>query len=405
MSLSDAQIRAAKATDKPVKLFDGGGMFLLVTPQGNRWWRLKYRYGGKERQISLGVYPAVGLKEARARRDEARKRLFEDKVDPSTHRQAEKAGQADTLKAVAEEWLERQAHKLASITLSKQKWMLTEFIYPRLGTRSLPSITPAELLVVLRVIESKGHHETAIRTKQVVSRVYRYAIATSRAERDIAADLRGALAQPVTKNRAAITDPAQIGPLLRAIDGYTGQPATHAALRLAPLVFVRPGELRAAAWPEFDLEAEEPVWRIPAERMKMREQHLVPLSTQAVAILKELHKLTGHRQHAFPAIGRANRPLSENTLRAALIALGYDGDTMTVHGFRSMASTLLNEQGWNADWIEAQLAHFERNKVRGAYNHAKYLAGRRQMMQAWADYLGGLKVGSNVMPIRTSSAA
>lgn len=271
MALTDVEIRSAKAVDKPLKLFDGGGLFLLVNPNGSRWWRFKYRYEGKERGLSLGVYPDVTLKRARAGRDEARRLLVEG-IDPSANRQADKQSRAVTFQAVAEEWLEQQAKKVAPITLSKARWMITEFVVPHIGSRPIHKITPAEVLAALRQIEARGRHETAHRTKQCVGQIFRYAVATSRAERDITADLRGALVAVSAKNHAAVTDAGGIGALLRAIDGYCGQPATHAALKLAPLVFVRPGELRQAEWCEINFEAAE--WRIPARKMKMREVHI-----------------------------------------------------------------------------------------------------------------------------------
>ena len=397
MSLTDVQIRSAQAVEKPIKLPDGNGLWLLINPNGSRWWRFRYRYGGKERNISLGVYPDVSLKLARARRDDARRMLVEG-VDPSAHRQAGKLAQRVTLQLIAEEWLDIQAKKLAAVTVSKIRWMLTEFILPRLGSRPIHEITAAELLQTLRLIEERGRHETAHRTKQYVGQVLRYAIATGRAQRDITSDLRGALTPVSTKNHAAVTDPAAIGALLRSIDGYSGQPATHAALKLAPLVFVRPGELRKAEWSEFNLDAAE--WRIPAQRMKMREAHVVPLSRQALAILRELRPITGHGRFVFPSIRTGDRPMSENAINGALRRLGYTNDEMTGHGFRSMASTSLNEQGWHPDVIELQLAHAERNKVRAAYNRATRLGERRKMMQAWADYLDGLRAGADVLPFR-----
>lgn len=397
MPLTEVRIRAAKPSEKPYKIFDGGGLYLLVTPEGGRWWRLKYRYGGRERGISLGVYPDVSLKAARERRDEAR-RLLASGVDPSAHRKAERAAAAHRFDVLAREWLALQEKKLAPATYAKAKWLLESYLFPELGAQPIREITPVELLRVLRKIESRGAHDTAHRAKQIVGRILRYAIATGRAERDITAELRGALVPPATKNRAAITEPARVGELLRAIDGYVGQPTTMYALKLAPYVFVRPGELRAAEWREFDLEAAE--WRIPASRMKMREPHLVPLSRQAVALLKELRRLTGGGRYLFPSLRTPERPISENTLNAALRRLGYSGEEMTAHGFRAMASTLLNEQGFPPDVIELQLAHKERNKVRAAYNRAERLEERRKMMQAWADYLDALKAGGTVVPIR-----
>jgi integrase len=397
MSLTEVEIRSAKAAEKPIKLFDSGGMYLLVNPNGSRWWRLKYRYGGKERGISLGVYPQISLKRARAKRDEAR-RLVAEGIDPSAERKASKLARNETFRAIAEEWLELQAKTLAPVTFNKAQWMLTEFVYPRLGSRPINEITPPDLLTVLRAIESRGKRETAHRTKQRVGQIFRYAIATGRAERDISVDLRGALAPTITKNHAAITEPKAIGQLLRAIDGYAGQPVTHAALKLAPLVFVRPGELRQAEWSEINLDAAE--WRIPAQRMKMRELHIVPLSRQAVDILNELRPLTGRGRYVFPSVRTGDRPISENTINAALRRLGYSNDEMTGHGFRAMASTCLNEQGWHPDVIELQLAHAERNKVRAAYNRAARLADRRKMMQSWANYLDALRAGAEVIPFR-----
>lgn len=397
MALTELQIRSAKAAEKPIKLFDSGGLYLLVNPNGGRWWRLKYRYGGKERGISLGVYPTVSLKLARGNRDEAR-RLIAQGVDPSAQRKASKLSRHETFRVIAEEWLALHAKKLAPVTFNKARWMISEFVYPRLGSRPIDEITPPDLLAALRAIESRGKHETAHRTKQRVGQIFRYAIATGRAARDIAADLRGALAPVITKNHAAITEPTAIGQLLRAIDGYTGQPVTHAALKLAPLVFVRPGELRQAEWSEINLDAAE--WRIPAQRMKMRELHIVPLSKPAVEILNELRPLTGRGRYVFPSVRTGDRPISENTINAALRRLGYSNDEMTGHGFRAMASTCLNEQGWHPDVIELQLAHAERNKVRAAYNRATRLAERRKMMQAWAEYLDALRSGAHVLPFR-----
>jgi integrase len=395
MALTELEIRSARATEKPIKLFDGGGLYLFVQPSGGRWWRFKYRFQGKEREVSFGVYPDVPLKLARTRRDEARK-MVADGVDPSAKRKAAKEARLVTFQSIAEEWLAIQVKALAASTYDKARWMLSEFVYPRLGTRPIAEITASELLAALRAIESRGKHETAHRTKQRVGQILRYAIATGRAERDISADLRGALVPAVTKNHAAITEPLAIGQLLRAIDGYRGQATTHAALKLAPLVFVRPGELRHAEWSEMNLDAGE--WRIPAPRMKMRELHIVPLATQAVHILREMFPLTGRSRFVFPSLRTNDRPISENTINAALHRLGYATDEMTGHGFRAMASTCLNEQGWHPDLIELQLAHAERNKVRAAYNRATRLAERRKMMQAWADYLTVLRVSREASP-------
>jgi len=311
--------------------------------------------------------------------------MIAEGTDPSARRQADKNARAVTFEVIAEEWLALQAKKLAPVTLSKARWMITEFVLPHIASWPIHKITPADVLSALRPIEARGKHETAHRTKQYVGQIFRYAVATSRAERDITADLRGALTPTTTKNHAAVTDPAAIGVLLRAIDGYCGQPVTHAALKLAPLVFVRPGELRQAEWSEINFDTAE--WRIPGERMKMSELHIVPLALQALQILREIHQLTGRSRYVFPSLRTSDRPMSENTINGALRRLGYGPDEMTGHGFRAMASTCLNEQGWHPDLIELQLAHAERNKVRAAYNRATRLTERKKMMQAWADYL------------------
>ena len=392
MSLTELGIKAAKAHDKPYKLYDEKGLFLLVTPTGGRLWRLKYKHGGVEKLISLGIYPDVKLKDARDKRDEAR-RLIAANVDPSAKRRAEKSARADTFGAVADEWLESKKATLSAGTWRRDRDQLVKLVGPHLANRPIAGIEAPDLLEILKRLEKRGVSNTAHRVRAVCGRVFRYAIATGRARRDIGADLKGALAPKGSQSYAAITDPAKVGQLLCAIDGYDGQRTTHAALRLAPYVFVRPGELRAAAWEEFDLERAE--WRIPAERMKMGELHIVPLSRQAVTMLKELEPLTRGHRYVFPAIGGQPRPLSENTLNAALRRIGYSAEEMTGHGFRTMASTLLNELGWNPDLIELQLAHKERNKVRAAYNRAQRLAERRKMMQAWADYLDELRVAAS----------
>jgi integrase len=381
-----------------VKIYDSKGLYLLVSPPRSPGWRLKYYFSKREKLLSLGTYPEITLKRAREKRDDAR-RILKDGADPSLERQKVKLAQADTLKLIAEEWLGKQDERLAESTLSRDRGRLETFVFPKLGSTPLRSISPADLLACLRKMEAKGIHESALRVRSLCGRIWRFAIATGRADRDITADLKGALTAPTTKNFAAITEPARIGDLLRAIHGYQGQPATAAALKLAPLLFVRPGELRGAEWSEFDLESKEPTWRIPGARMKMGEQHLVPLSTQAVAVLRELEAITGDGKFLFPSLRTPARCMSNNTINAALRRLGYDSDEMVGHGFRSMASTCLNEQGWHPDLIELQLAHAERNKVRAAYNRAERLAERRKMMQAWADYLDGLKAGGKVVAI------
>lgn len=404
MPLTEAAVRGAKPREKPYKLFDEKGLYLLVTKNESslsRLWRFKYRFHGHEKLLSLGAYPEVSLKRAREKRDEAR-RTVADRIDPSVQRRTARAAQADTFEAIALEWLGKQAH-LKDVTTGRDRERLRKYVFPTLGSRPIRTIQASEVLAALRRIESGGRLDTAHRVRALCGRVFRYGIATGRADRDVAADLKGALAARAGSNYAAITDPKQVGALLRAIDGYVGQPSTHAALRLAPLVFVRPGELRGAQWSELELEGRDPQWRIPGERMKMGELHVVPLSRQAVAILEDLQALTGDGTYLFPSLRSASKPISDNTLNAALRRLGYSGDDMVAHGFRAMASTLLNEQGFHPDLIELQLAHAERNKVRAAYNRATRLAERRKMMQSWADYLDALKASSNVVPIRRAA--
>ncbi|HWZ63039.1 MAG TPA: integrase arm-type DNA-binding domain-containing protein [Steroidobacteraceae bacterium] len=395
--LNDTKVRSAKSREKAFKLSDERGLFLLVTLTGSRLWRLKYRLNGREKLISLGAYPDVTLKRAREKRDAAR-RLIADGIDPSAQRKAERAALAQSFEGVAKEWLELQTKSLAPETISILSARLDGGLYPYIGSRPISAITAQELLGALRRIEARGRHETAHRVRALAGRVFRYAVATGRAHHDVAADLKGALAPVKAKHFASVTDPARVGELMRAIHGYSGHPVTALALKLAPLVFVRPGELRAAEWPEFDLENAE--WRIPGERMKMGEPHLVPLSRQALAILRELQPLARGGKYLFPSLRTRDRPMSDNTINAALRRMGYTSEEQTGHGFRSMASTLLNEQGFPPDVIELQLAHTERNKVRAAYNKAQRLPERRKMMQAWADHLDGLRAGGNVVPLR-----
>lgn len=396
--LTPSAVANAKPQEKPYKLTDERGLYLLVRPSGARWWRFDYRRPdtGKRNTLSLGTFPEVSLKRARERREEARA-LLADGIDPGQQRQAEREARADTFAAVAADWLERQRASMTTGTAEKAQWQLS--LVPELALRPVSELTAPEVLRALRKIEAKGTHDTVHRVKQRIGQVMRYAITVGLAERDPTADLRGALAPVVTTPRAAVTDPAAVADLLRALDAYTGQPATAAALRLAPLLFVRPGNLRAMEWAELDLDAAQ--WRIPAGKMKMREAHIVPLASQAVAILRALQPLSSRSRYVFPSLRTADRPMSENTINAALRRLGFDKDTMTGHGFRAMASTRLNELGWPPDIIERQLAHAERNKVRAAYNRAQYLDERTRMMQAWADYLDSLRAGSsNVIPIR-----
>ena len=399
--LTKLLIDNTKPDTKPRRLSDGRGMYLEIAPAGGRWWRFKYRLDGRERRISLGVYPDVGLAEARERREHARKQVAAG-IDPGQQRRAEKIALVEraenTFAAIAREWFEMFSPKWVVTHSGKVLGRLEKDLLPWLGGRAIRDITAPEVLSVLRRIVSRGADETARRALQDCGRVFRYAVATGRADRDPTRDLAGALAPRSVVHLPSITEPKAVGALMRAIDDYQGTFVTRCALRLAPLVFTRPGELRKAEWVEFDLEKAE--WRIPAARMKMREQHIVPLSTQVIAILRDLYPLTGRFQFVFPSVQSRVRPISDNTINAALRRLGYAKDEITGHGFRSMASTLLNELGWNRDAIERQLAHGERDAVRAAYNYAEHLPERRRMMQARSDYLDKLRVDAGNINMR-----
>lgn len=400
MPLSEIKVRTTKAKAKPFKLADEKGMFVLVNPNGSKLWRLKYRFLKKEKLLALGAYPEVSLKDARGRRDTARK-LLANGVDPMENKRAQDAATADaasnSFEVVAREWLKKMSAAWVPDHMERITTRFERDVFPTLGYRPIGDIIAPELLKVLRQIEGRGTIETAHRTHQNCSQVFRYAIATGRASRDIGADLRGALTVTSAKHHASITDPKSVGALLRAINEYDGSIVTKCALRLASQVFVRPGELRHAEWSEFDFDTAE--WRIPGNKMKMGVMHIVPLSTQAIANLRTIQPVTGHGKYVFPSVRTSNRPMSENTVNAALRRLGYSTDQMTGHGFRSMASTLLNENGWNRDAIERQLAHAERDNVRAAYNYAEFLPERRKMMQWWADHLAALAVGGKVLPL------
>lgn len=401
MALSDAAIRAAKPGPKSYKLFDEGGLFVLISPSGGKLWRMKFRHMGKEQLLSLGRYPDVGLKDARERRDHARKQIASG-ANPAFEKKraaiAASVGAANTFKLVADEFIEKRAQEgLKTITTDKAKWLLAQ-LEPALGSRPIAEIEPYELLDVLKRVELSGRHETAKRLLAFSGRVFRYGVATARARRNIAADLQGALISPQVKHHAAILDPKAVGGLLRAIDGFDGHPTTQWALRLAPHVFVRPGELRMAEWAEIDLEAA--IWRIPGSRMKMNREHVVPLSTQAIDILKEAQALTGAGRYVFPSVRTNLRPMSENTLNAALRRMGYGNDDMTAHGFRSTASTLLNESGkWSVDAIERALAHGDSDSVRAAYHRGAHWDERVRMAQWWSDHLDLLREGGKVIPL------
>ena len=392
MKLSDTKIKNTKPTDKVQKISDGGGLYLHVSTAGGKLWRMAYSFDGKQKTLSFGAYPAISLKNAREKRDEA-KALLAQGIDPGVQKKAlktaERAVYANSYEVVAREWFAKYSATWTEGNKLKILARQENNIFPFLAGRPIDKITAPELLTALRIIEQRGALDVAHRTLQEVSRIFRYAIATGRAERDPAADLRGALSPAQGSNFASITEPKAVGALLRAIDGYEGNIVVVYALRLAPLLFVRPGELRHAQWKEFNLEVAE--WRIPAERMKMRQVHIVPLARQTIALLEELRPYTEHGDYLFPSIRSGKQPISDVTLLAALRRMGYTKEEMTVHGFRSMASTLLNELGYNRDWIERQLAHGERNSIRAAYNYAEYLPERRRMMQEWADHLDQLK--------------
>jgi integrase len=407
MALSDTACRNAHKSDKAkdgkaFKLFDDKGLFLLVKPTESgwgKWWRFKYRFEGKEKQLSLGTYPEVSLGQAREKRDEARK-LVAATIDPGENRKAIKEARADSVansfEIIAREWGAKKVETWDEKN-NRSKRMLERNIFPWLGARPIADILPKDILTNLRRIEERGTIETAHRTLQICGQVFRYAVATGRAERDITQDLKGALPPAKSEHFAAITEPKEAAELLRAIDGYQGSLPAVCALKLAPLVFVRPGELRAMQWQDVNLDTAE--WRYLVTKTKV--QHIVPLSRQAVAILKELQPLTGHGRYAFPSERTPSgiRCMSENTLNAALKRLGYGKDKMTVHGFRAMARTILDEVlGVRPDFIEHQLAHAVRDPNGRAYNRTAHLPERHKMMQQWADYLDSLKAGTQAIP-------
>lgn len=392
MKLTDTKIRSLKPREKQYKVSDGSNLFLVITPTAAKYWRFKYIFNGKEKLLALGVYPDVTLALAREKRDEARRQLAEGN-DPSFVKQikqrAKKQAALNSFEDVAREWHAKFLSKWTKGHAQTIIARLEKNIFPWIGNHPISEVTPMELLRLMRQIETRGAKETAHRVLQVCGQVFKFAIVTARAQVDPTAALKGALAPVQTKHHASITDPQEIGKLLRDIDGYKGFFITKCALRLSPLLFVRPGELRKAEWSEINFETDE--WRIPAVKMKMKTVHIVPLSKQALSILNELHPLTGDGKYVFPGLINVDRPMSDNTVTSALRRLGYTSDEMTAHGFRSMACTLLNEHGWNRDAIERQLAHAERSNVRAAYNYAEYLPERRKMMQEWANYLETLR--------------
>ena len=406
MALTDTAIRLAKASELDRKLADEKGLYLLVTTTGSKLWRLKYRIDGKEKKLALGAYPAVGLKEARAKRDEARK-AAQAGSDPSVIKReariAKRIANANTFDGVANEYIAKlEAEGRADVTVAKTRWLLSK-LSPALGTRPIAEITPHELLAVLRTSERKGQRETARRLRSFASRVFRYAVATARASADPAQPLHGALVSPVAKHHAAITDPIAFGGLLRAMEGYSGQPVTQLALRFTPHVYQRPGEIRQAEWSEIDFDAA--VWTIPTARMKQRQPHRVPLSRQALVILRKAQELSGSGCYVFPKLGSALKPMCENAINGALRRLGYGANDMTAHGFRSTASSLLNESGkWSPDAIERSLAHADGNQVRAAYHRGAHWPERVEMAQWWSDHLDTLREGALVLAFPAKNA-
>lgn len=401
MPLTDITVRNAKSTEKGQKLSDGGGLYLLVHPNGSKYWRLKYRFVGKEKLLSIGIYPQVSLSDARVRRDDAKK-LLANNQDPSEVKQTLKAEAKleaeNTFEAVAREWLNKKASKQVTKTRNRNLRILELNIFKYIGATPINKVTSKSLLAALHKMEQRGITDSAHRALQICGEVFRYAIATERAQADLSLVLKGALAPVKEKHHASITDAKGVADLLRTIHIYEGNILTQQALKLAPLLFVRPGELRHAEWSEINLDASE--WRIPAHKMKMKAVHIVPLAKQSIELFKEIKEINGDGKYVFPGLRSTDRPMSENTVNAALRRLGFEKGEMTGHGFRSMASTILHEQGWPHEAIERQLAHAERNKVSAAYNYAEHLPKRREMMQSWADYLDALRLGANVVNLK-----
>lgn len=406
MPLTDTAIKKAKAETKQRKLYDERGLFLLLNPKGGKWWRFKYLFDGKEKLLSLGTYPDVSLKQARERRDEARKQVAAG-IDPGEHRKAKKAAKeakwANSFEVVGREWFGKNAPNWSKKHSDRIISSLVRDVFPWLGNKPIAEVTPPELLQTIRRIEERGALETAHRTLANCGQIIRYAIATGRAPRDISADLRGAI-PPFRgkKHLAAITEPKKVGKLLRLLDTYEGTLPVRCALRLAPLVFVRPGELRHAQWEDIDLENGE--WRYLVTKTKT--QHIVPLARQAIEVLEDLKPLTGRGKYVFPSARspRGDRPMSDNAILAAMRSMGIDKEEMSGHGFRAMARTILDEVlGFRPDFIEHQLAHAVRDPNGRAYNRTAHLAERHKMMQDWADYLDKLKAGANIIPIDRSA--
>lgn len=413
MALSDTAIRKAKPTDKTQRLYDGKGLYIEIAPSGGKWWRLKYRFAGREKRLSLGVYPDVSLALARERRDEARKLLAQG-IDPGVQRKAERAAgeerAANSFEVIAREWLAVKEPEWTPKQFAKERDRLENHAFPRIGTLPVAGIGVAEIRPLLTHLVKQGHIEQAHRLRSQLSRVFRFAVATERAGRDPAADLRDTLPARNRKNYPTLTNPVQVGELIRAFDGFTGTFSVHCALRLAPLWFCRPGEIRMAEWSHFDLDGEHPVYTVPPANRKLKKAakenpttppHIIPLSRQALEILKELRLLTGRGRYLFPNARDPKRHMSDGAINAALARLGYKG-IITGHGFRHMARTLLGEMGWSHEALERQLSHTEQGVV-GVYNKAQHLPERRRIMQAWADYLDGLRAGGTIVAFKSAA--
>jgi len=405
--LSDIQIKSAKAKEKEYKLMDGFGLFLLVTPTNGKLWRFDYRLNNKRKTIAFGAYPAVSLADARQRREDAKK-LLANGVDPGEMKKVLKATDkeiaANTFEAIARQWHLKfsSAGKWSPLHAADILHRLEKDIFSPLGSRPISEIKPKELLIVLERVASRGALDSAHRLRHHCGMIFRYAIVCGHAERDIAADLRGALPPVKGGHHAAATTPSTLAPLLRAIDDFTGSFVVKSALQLLPMLFCRPGELRAATWEEINFE--ESIWEIPAERMKMKQPHIVPLARQAIDILKDLHPLTGYGKYLFPCNRSPLRCMSDNALNGALRRLGFTKDEATAHGFRASARTILDEVlKVRPEFIEHQLSHSVRDALGTAYNRTSHLDERKKMMQLWADYLDGLKVGAKVIPLKRTA--
>ncbi|MDR3453792.1 MAG: integrase arm-type DNA-binding domain-containing protein [Rhodoferax sp.] len=407
MALTDTFVKQTKHSGKPTgdKYTDGGGMYLLIKA-GGKYWRMDYTHADKRKTLALGVYPAVSLADARKRRDKARE-LLANEVDPGAAkreaRQARAGAAANTFEAVARHWLAKTAPIRAQGTQDNITSWLEKDVFPFIGKMPISTIGPRDVLATVRKMEVRGAIDSAHRVKQICGQVFRFAVADGTAERDVTADLKGALSAVPRTHFAAITEPKQAGDLMRSIFNYSGHPCTVAALKLNPMLFVRPGELRTMEWAEIDLEAAE--WRIPGSKMKMKNDHIVPLSTQAVEILRSVQPITGHGRYVFPSLRTGERPMSENTINAALRGMGYSKEVHSAHGFRAMARTIMDEVlGERVDLIEHQLAHAVKDPNGRAYNRTAHLPARRKMMQKWADYLDKLRMGADVIPLHGQAA-